>query len=126
MVAQERADAIGLLGVEARQRVSKQSEYFPLDGAIPVGVCTNFGDSWVVAVPVGLSLGRRVQPKDSSMVIVPYVQPVTWLVFNDAGTDVQFTLGLGVDLRLSRRFDARISAGVGDFNGVSLGAVWLR
>jgi hypothetical protein len=120
------ADAIGLLGVEARQRVIKQTEDFPLDGALTLGVGTSFGDNWVVLVPLGLSLGRRVEPKDSSMVIVPYVQPTTWLVFNDAGTDVQFSLGLGVDFRLSRRFDARISAGIGDYNGVSLGAVWLR
>ena len=119
-------DAIGLLGVEARQRVITRTEDFPLDGAIVFGIGGQFGDSWAMGVPVGLSLGRRVEPKDSSMIIVPYVQPTTWFVFNDNDSEIQFSLGLGVDLRLSKRFDARISAAIGDFDGVSLGAVWLR
>ena len=39
---------------------------------------------------------------------------------------VRFALGLGGDFRLSHVFDARISAGLGDSEGVSIGAVWVH
>jgi hypothetical protein len=35
-------------------------------------------------------------------------------------------LGLGADVRLSRTFDVRFSAGIGDLDGVSLAAVWVH
>jgi hypothetical protein len=41
-------------------------------------------------------------------------------------SDVLFALGLGADFRLSRSFDMRLSAGLGDVEGVSLGAVWVH
>jgi hypothetical protein len=44
----------------------------------------------------------------------------------DGGSDVLFALGLGADFRLSRSFDVRLSAGLGDIEGVSLGAVWVH
>ncbi len=39
---------------------------------------------------------------------------------------MNFTLGIGADFRLSRVFDARVSAGLGDLKGVSIGAVWVH
>jgi len=117
---------IFLAGVEARERVITHTEDFPLDGALVLGVGGEFvsGNSALV-VPVGLSLGRRVDPQGSQISIVPYVQP-TMFVTVDGGTNVNFTLGLGADFRLSRVFDARISAGLGDLKGVSLSAVWVH
>ncbi|MFN2572707.1 MAG: hypothetical protein ABR537_14025 [Gemmatimonadales bacterium] len=116
-----------LLGAEARQRVVTHTEDFPLDGALIVGVGGEFasGNSAFV-VPVGLSLGRRVDPKDSKISIVPYVQPTGFLVAGSGTSDFLFALGLGADFRLSPRFDARISAGLGDLEGVSLSAVWVH
>jgi len=117
-----------LLGAEARQRVITHTIDFPLDGAVIVGLGGNFvsGASQLI-IPVGLSLGRRVDPQGSSVSIVPYVQPTMYVlagstVFNH----VRFALGLGGDFRLSRVFDARISAGLGDSEGVSIGAVWVH
>src|SRR6266550_1578065 len=77
-------------------------------------------------VPVGLSLGRRVDPKNSKISIVPYVQPTGLLAAGSGNSDFFFTLGLGADFRLSPRFDARISAGLGDVEGVSISAVWVH
>jgi len=77
-------------------------------------------------VPVGLSLGRRIDPQGSTVSIVPYVQPTGTLVAGNGTSDFLFTLGLGADFRLSPRFDARISAGLGDLEGVSLSAVWVH
>jgi hypothetical protein len=116
-----------LLGAEARQRVVTHTEDFPLDGALILGMGGQFASgSSAVIVPVGLSLGRRVDPKDSKISIVPYVQPTGFLVAGSGTSDFIFALGLGADFRLSPRFDARISAGLGDLEGVSLSAVWVH
>jgi len=116
-----------LLGVEARERVVTHTEDFPLDGALILGVGGHFssGNSALI-VPIGLSLGRRLDPRDSKISIVPYVQPTGFLVAGDRPSDFLFDLGLGADFRLTPRFDARISAGLGDLEGVSISAVWVH
>lgn len=120
-------DAVLLLGAEARQRVVTHTEDFPLDGALILGIGGQFvSGSSLLIVPVGLSLGRRVDPQDSQISIVPYVQPTGLLVAGSGDSEFLFALGLGADFRLSRRFDARISAGLGDLEGVSLSAVWVH
>ena len=116
-----------LVGAEARERVVTHTEDFPLDGALILGVGGQFssGSSFAV-IPVGLSLGRRIDPRDSKISIVPYVQPTGFLVAGNGTSDFLFSLGLGADFRLTPRFDARISAGLGDREGVSLSAVWVH
>jgi len=119
-------DAVLLLGAEGRQRVITHNADFPLDGALLVGLGANLvSNSSVLYLPVGLSLGRRIDVQDSQVSIVPYVQPTMTFTFGDI-SDVFFTLGLGADFRLTRRFDARISAGIGDLEGISIGAVWVH
>ena len=121
------ADAVLLLGAEARQRVVTHTEDFPLDGALIVGIGGQFvSDSSALIIPVGLSLGRRIDPRDSKISIVPYVQPTGFLVAGSGNSDFLFALGLGADFRLSPKFDARISAGLGDLEGVSISAVWVH
>lgn len=119
-------DAVFLVGVEGRNRVITHSEQFPLDGAVVVGVGGQIvsGGS-ALLVPAGLSLGRRIDIEDSDVKITPYVEPTVFLE-SDGGTDLFFTLGLGTDIRLSPFFDARVSVGIGDLEGVSIGAVWIR
>jgi hypothetical protein len=120
-------DARFILGVEARTRVITHTEDFPLDGAVIFGMGGNFGGgSSIGIIPVGLSLGRRVDVQDSPISIVPYVQPTAFFVFGNGTSNVNFSLGLGADFRLSRAFDARISAGLGDVEGVALSAVWVH
>jgi len=121
------ADTRLLVGAEARQRVVSHTEDFPLDGALILGIGGQFssGNSNLI-VPVGLSLGRRIDPRDSKISIVPYVQPTGFFVAGNGSSDFLFALGLGADFRLSPRFDARISAGLGDLEGVSLSAVWVH
>ena len=116
-----------LLGAEARERVVTHTEDFPLDGALVLGIGGHFasGNSALI-VPVGLSLGRRIDPRDSKISIVPYVQPTGFLVAGNGTSDFLFDLGLGADFRLTPRFDARISAGLGDLEGVSISAVWVH
>jgi len=121
------SNAVLLAGVEGRERVLTHSADFPLDGALILGIGGQFvSGASALIVPVGLSLGRRLDVQNSAVSIVPYVQPTAFLVAGNGGSDVQFALGLGGDFRLSRRFDARLSVGFGDIDGVSFGAVWVH
>jgi hypothetical protein len=116
-----------LVGAEARQRVLSHTLDFPLDGALVVGVGGAFvSRSSALFLPIGLSLGRRIDPEGSQISIVPYVQPTALFVAGSAPSTLLFALGLGADFRFSPRFDARISAGLGDLEGVSLSAVWVH
>jgi hypothetical protein len=72
-----------------------------------------------------VSFGRRLDVEDSDVSISPFVQPHMWWLIGDTD-DVLFSLGLGADFRLSPRFDLRVSVGIGDIDGISLGAVWIR
>lgn len=115
-----------LVGIEGRERVITHTPDFPLDGALVVGVGGALvSGSSVLFVPVGLSLGRRVEPQRSSISIIPYVQPTATLVA-DGGSDIKLTMGLGADVRLSHTIDARFGAGIGDLDGVSFGVVWVH
>ena len=119
-----------LAGVNLRQRVLEHTESFPLDGAVVFGVGGQFGDGTHFNIPVGISLGRRLDVEDSEVSIVPFVQPTAFLthssVNNISDTNLNFALGIGGDFRLSRMFDARVSIGLGDLQGISISAVWLR
>lgn len=116
-----------LIGAHFRQRVIQNSQQFPLDGALTLGVGGGFGDGPdFVFIPVGLSLGRRFILQDSDVSFVPYVQPYLGLRFADSDTDVKGGLGLGVDIRFSKVFDVRVSGGVGDIEGVAIGLAFVR
>ena len=119
-------NAVLLLGVEARERVLTHNQDFPLDGAVIFGAGANLvsGRSLLI-LPLGLSLGRRIST-ESGVSIVPYVQPTLFILAGDTPNHAQFALGLGVDFRFTPRFDARLSAGLGDVEGVSIGAVWVH
>lgn len=120
-------DAVLLVGAEARQRVITHTVDFPLDGALVLGIGGQFvSNNSVLIVPVGLSLGRRIDPKGSTVSIVPYLQPTLLILGGDVRDNVEFSLGLGADFRLTPRFDGRIAAGLGDLEGVSLGFVWVH
>jgi hypothetical protein len=117
-----------LLGGDFRTRVISYSESFPLDGALTVGVGINLGDGDdLIYLPVGVSLGRRFELEGSRTTFTPYVHPVLVPVLGAAGgDDVGFALGLGVDLRFSQQWAARVSGAVGDLEGVGLALTYVR
>lgn len=123
-------DTEALVGVEARYRVITHSVDFPLDGAFIFGGGFNINGGTDVILPAGLSLGRRLEVENSNVSIIPYVQPTAVIInaetLGGRDTDLFFALGLGADFRLSPRFDARVSLGLGDLEGISLAAVWIR
>ncbi len=125
------AEEAFLGGVEARYRVITHSVSFPLDGALVFGGGMAIDGASQFFFPVGLSLGRRLNLENSDLSIVPYAQP-SLLIWNRAvagqrETELEFSLGVGGDFRLSQAFDVRVNLGFGDaFDGLSVAAVWLR
>ena len=116
-----------LAGVDFRTRVVDHSEDFPLDGAFTLGIGGRFGNGQSLAtIPIGVSMGRRIQLEDSNVEFVPYFQPVLAPEFGDVDSDVTFRLGLGVDIRFSSRFELRVSGALGDYSGLGLSAAFVR
>ncbi len=115
-----------LLGTDFRARVLSHTESFPLDGSLTVGLgMESHNHTTVGYVPIGFTMGRRVLVEGSSISLVPYVQPVVMPLLGDAsGTD--FSIGFGLNARLSPRLDARFSAAAGDVNGVGFTIAFLH
>jgi hypothetical protein len=124
----DRGDGSDLvLGGRLRTRLLTHSQDFPLDGALTVGLGAVFGDGdTVLRIPIGLSLGRRFDSGSSGLSFVPYLQPTLVPTFSEGHSDMQVALGLGLDLRLTHRFDLRVSGSVGDLEGFAVSFAWLR
>ena len=116
-----------LIGLDARYRVIDQTEDFPLDGALITGVGGRFASGGArLFIPVGLSVGRRLEFSNSATSLVPYVEPVIVPNFGAGGSDLAVALGLGADLRINRRFEIRFSFGVGDLENFAIGMAFTR
>lgn len=120
-----------VVGAGARTRVLQSSESFPLDGALTLGIGARFSDDFTsFFIPIGVSLGRRVQLEGSETSFVPYLHPVVVPVLGDdvGEDDVLIALGLGVDIKFSRSFDVRVAGAIGDdlYEGVSIGLAFIR
>ena len=115
-----------LVGGDLRARVLDRNESFPLDGSLTVGLGIQSGDGFTVGyLPIGFSMGRRILIEGSSVSLVPYVHPVMTSIFGD-GSGTDFTLGFGVDARITPRLDLRFSAGIGDRDGIGFTVAFLR
>jgi hypothetical protein len=116
-----------LVGGDFRTQVLTYSESFPLDGSLTVGIGANVGDGPdAYYIPVGISVGRRFDLEGSNTTFVPYVHPVFVPRFGGGNSDVDFALGLGVDVRFSREFAVRVSGGLGDIEGVGVSLTYIR
>ena len=120
-------DAAFLIGGDFRTRIVSYSESFPLDGALTLGLGGIFGEGDDrFLVPVGVSLGRRFDMEGSNTTFVPYVHPVIVPSFGGDDSDVDFALGLGVDIRFSETLAIRASGGLGDIEGVGISLAYIR
>jgi opacity protein-like surface antigen len=116
-----------LLGGDFRTQVVSYSESFPLDGSLTVGAGMNVGDGPdAYYIPVGVSLGRRFEMEGSNTTFIPYAHPVIVPVFGGGDSEVDFALGLGVDIRFSEQWAVRASGGIGDIEGVGISVAYLR
>ncbi len=119
------SDGRFLAGTDVRFRVLDHTEQFPLDGALTAGVGGFFGDVSRVYIPIGLSLGRRIELEGGTS-FVPYLQPVLAPSFGQGGDELLVAVGLGVDFKISRQFDLRVSGGIGDIEGIAIGFSWIK
>jgi hypothetical protein len=62
----------------------------------------------------------------SSTTFTPYAAPNIVPVFGTDDDGVKFTLGLGVDVRLSEQWAVRASGGLGDIEGVGITVAYIR
>jgi hypothetical protein len=116
-----------LIGGDFRTQVLSYSDDFPLDGALTLGLGGLFGEGDdVFLLPVGISLGRRFDVEGSSTTFVPFVHPNIVPVLGGGDDDVEFTLGLGVDVRFGEQWAVRASGGLGDIEGVGVSLAYLR
>jgi hypothetical protein len=116
-----------LLGGDFRTQIVSYSESFPLDGSLTVGFGGSIGDGPDrYFIPVGVSLGRRFELEGSNTTFVPYAHPVIIPTFGGGNSDVNFALGLGVDIRFSEQWAIRASGGIGDLDGVGISLAYLR
>jgi hypothetical protein len=116
-----------LLGGDFRTQVLTYTESFPLDGSLTLGLGANVGDGDdAYYIPVGISLGRRFDVEGSNTTFVPYAHPVIVPTFGGGNSDVNFALGLGVDIRLGEQWALRASGGLGDIEGVGLTVAYIR
>jgi hypothetical protein len=116
-----------LLGGDFRTQVVSYSESFPLDGSLTLGLGANVGDGPdTYYIPIGVSLGRRFDLEGSNTTFVPYAHPVIVPTFGGGNSDVDFALGLGVDIRFSEQWAIRASGGLGDIDGVGVSVAYRR
>lgn len=115
-----------LVGGDYRMRVLDHNDSFPLDGSFTVGLGVASGDGFTVGyLPIGFSMGRRILVEGSQISLVPYIHPVLSPTFGDA-EDTAFSLGFGLDARVTPRLDVRFSAAIGDQDGIAFTVAWLR
>jgi len=116
-----------LLGADYRMPMLSQSESFPLDGSLTVGAGGAFASgSSIFFIPVGFTLGRKFEVKDSDIRLQPYGEPIVHLAFGDGSTDFFFSLGLGLEIQFNDKFALDVSGSLGDLDGISVGFGYLR
>lgn len=114
------SDGSFLLGAEVRLPVLGRSERFPLDGALIFGIGYAVDPEQTI-VPLGLSLGRRIDIDNGSLRLTPHVQPT--VVF--AG-DADFAFGFGIDVGIGAIPELRVDWAAGDWDGFSVSLFWPR
>lgn len=115
-----------LIGGDYRARLLNHSDNFPLDGALVVGVGASLVEGAnALFVPVGFALGRQILLENSTTSFVPYVTPTFIPTFAD-DTDLNFSVGLGVDIKFGANFSMNVGGSFGDLDGLSASFSWLH
>jgi len=115
-----------LIGGDYRARLLHHSENFPLDGALTVGVGASLLDNAnQLFVPIGFALGRQILLENSTTSFVPYITPTFIPVFAD-NSDLNFAVGIGVDIKFGTSFSMNVGGAFGDLDGLSASFTWLH
>jgi hypothetical protein len=121
------ANTVFLAGADYRQPLVAHTESFPLDGSLTVGAGGSFtsGNS-VFLVPIGFTMGRKFEVKDSNIRLQPYGQPIVHLAFGDTSDNFLFSVGLGLEIQFNEKFALDVNGALGDIDGISIAFGYLR
>lgn len=122
-----------MVGMEVGRQFVQANEEFPLDVAWASGVGVGTvpdRDVTLLRVPIGISIGRRVQLDDGGTFITPYAHPrlAVDILFFDAGpgeddtrSELNADIDLGLDIELSPQVTFRFAVTVGENEAIGLG-----
>ena len=118
-------DGIVVLGAETWGLLVEDNPDFPLDLSWTAGAGAWLNGRTVVAVPVGLSIGKTLD-LDNSMALQLYGHPRIGLVlFEDVNDDLEAGLegqfDLGADFYVSPSVALKLGISLGDTDGLGLG-----
>ena len=126
------ADVQLLLGGSYARQLARASTDMPLDLLLTVGANALVGDTFLLEIPVGVSVGHRFQ-LDGPLAITPYLHPRVGLQYcsecgegGDSDTDLGVSFDLGADFAVSPRLSLRASFlfGDDDANAIGFGVAW--
>lgn len=113
-----------LLGATYGRQLARATNDLPLDILLTLGGNTMIGDTFVLEVPVGVSVGHRF-PLDQGLAITPYVHPRLALQYvsvdDESDTDLGVAFDIGVDFEVSSRLSIRGALTFGDDDGDAIG-----
>ncbi|MDP1860833.1 MAG: hypothetical protein Q8K82_19315 [Gemmatimonadaceae bacterium] len=125
-------DNVLFLGGQYAYELSRSNRDVPLDFLFTVGAGLSFGNSPLLRVPVGVSIGHRF-PLDGDLAITPYVHPRLSLDVDGCCSGYESQLGIGFDVganfEITRVLALRASAFFGGSerygqDGLGLSLAW--
>jgi hypothetical protein len=126
------ADVQLLLGGTYARQLARSSADLPLDLLLTVGADALMGDTFLLDVPVGISVGHRF-PLEGGLAITPYLHPRVALQYcsecgpdGDSDTDLGVAFDLGANFEVSPRLSLRASFlfGDDDADAIGFGVAW--
>lgn len=118
-----------LAGATYLRDLNRATDQMPLDVLLTVGGEALIGDNFGIAIPVGVSLGRRF-PLDGALAITPYVHPRVAVEYvsgdGDSETDLGIAFDIGADFEISERMSLRATFmfGSNDADAIGIGLAW--
>jgi hypothetical protein len=114
--------ALKLLGVDTRYSFFHETDEFPVDAALTLGLGARWDSKTdQKLIPIGVTLGRHLTPPSGGVLVTTYMHPRLYYVTGDAKDAVVFNMGVGINVLFARGFEIRFGGTAGRFGGVGLG-----
>ena len=112
-------------GADVSAALTRATSEMPLDIDAVLGVGAGVGDDLIISVPVGLSVGHTFTGQGATF--TPYATPriVVNARFGEGeNLDLDFTVDLGLDLRIQPNWMVRFGGSIGDREAIAIGIVF--
>jgi hypothetical protein len=127
-IAERHRDGLVVFGgADVSAGLTRATSEMPLDIDAVFGVGAAVGDDLILSVPVGLTVGHTFTGQGATF--TPYVTPrvVVDARFGDGegdNLDLDFTVDLGLDLRIQPGWMVRFGGSIGDREAIAIGIVF--